>query len=372
MVRIMTYIKNPTENQKKEWREQAKIKEREARDRITEIARSFREDPESIQRFLTFSSNFYRYSPRNNMLIYSQNPFATFVQSFKGWKDDGYSVKKGEQGLDVLVPVKTTLLKVSDNDYVSLRDASEEQKALYKAGKIESFTKLSFKIGTVFDISQTTFPKEKYPDLFHRGYDSSIHKNIAESLIEYCKSELGCPVSINNLHSISLNGYYRPDTHDITLNSNLKDTHLLSTLTHEMGHALAYHKNEKPDCQQEYEGDCFSILIHQHFGLDLQEGRVRHLSTHFRNFESMLQKKYKDLDPDAANKEIDKEIENSFASVFSKFSDEIDKMDLSVKRNCPDLFSEIKSGRSEISNKYFEKYANKSRAFPAPTLGIEK
>lgn len=146
-----------TDEQKKAWKEHVKEREDQAKEQIHDLARSFRDTPEQIQEFLTFGAKFYQYSARNTMLIYKQNRGATYVQSFKNWKDMGHPVKRGEHGINILVPVQCTLIK-DDGAYTPLRDATKEQKELFKAGKLESVSVLRFKMGTVFDISQTTFP----------------------------------------------------------------------------------------------------------------------------------------------------------------------------------------------------------------------
>lgn len=65
------YIKNKND-------EMAGIK-----NKIKELAQNYSEDPRIFSEVLQFSAKFYRYSSRNNQLIYAQNPYATFTASFK-------------------------------------------------------------------------------------------------------------------------------------------------------------------------------------------------------------------------------------------------------------------------------------------------
>ena len=99
-----------TDEQKKAWKEHVKEREDQAKEQIHDLARSFRDTPEQIQEFLTFGAKFYQYSARNTMLIYKQNRGATYVQSFKNWKDMGHPVKRGEHGINI--PVSYTHLDV--------------------------------------------------------------------------------------------------------------------------------------------------------------------------------------------------------------------------------------------------------------------
>lgn len=59
--------------------------------------------------FLSFQSLFYNYSFRNAMLIYTQNPEATYVKGYKAWNRLGRYVKKGAKGLAILAPATVRL-----------------------------------------------------------------------------------------------------------------------------------------------------------------------------------------------------------------------------------------------------------------------
>ena len=324
---------------KDDWMEKAREKQAYAREKIDSIGREFRENPEIIAEYLKFGTNFHQYSERNIMLIYGQNRGATYVQSFKGWKDQGYSVKKGEKGLSVFVPVQSTLLKIAENQYIQLRDATDDQKKLMREGKIETKTQLHFKIGNVFDISQTTFPKERYPELFHMGYQSEEHALISQGLKEYAEERLNYSVRTVNFNSISLRGTHSSELKSIKMSHLLEDTMYLSTLSHEIGHAIANHNpgSQKSVAQKEYEGDCFSILLYEKLGLEITDTRKRHFATHFRSFENEIKEKYKDLPEDEVDKIINEEMESSFSFVFSKYGQEIDSLESYINKHTKDL-----------------------------------
>ena len=48
-------------------------------------------------KFLSFQAQFYNYSFGNAMLIFSQNPNATYVKGYKAWNKLGRYVKKGSR-----------------------------------------------------------------------------------------------------------------------------------------------------------------------------------------------------------------------------------------------------------------------------------
>lgn len=332
----MAYIKNPSAEQKKEWIEKAKEQEQEAFKRIREVIDNYREDPEKIREYFQFASNFYNYSSRNVSLIYAQNPNAAFVQSFEGWKKMDSHIEKGSVGIKILVPVKVTYLNVDDENKIQLSKASKELKEKYKRGEIEAQSVTRFKVGNVFDISQTNFPKEKYPDLFDMGKKSMKHRAVTNGLIEFAEQEIHCTVSTENLESIALLGFYTPSKHSITLNQRMEDTVRLSTMSHELGHALEHWS--MPDmsvAQKEFEGDAISIMLQQRYGIEITEQRARHITGHFKAFEKEccdLCRNKLDIKESDVNDTVNQMIQESFSSIFTTFKENIDKIDLHIQK----------------------------------------
>ena len=71
---------------------------------------------DALLAYLAFAGRFHKYSLRNQMLIYSQDPDATRVAGFHTWKTLGRRVRKGEHGLLIIVPMP-----------LRRRDASQDQ-----------------------------------------------------------------------------------------------------------------------------------------------------------------------------------------------------------------------------------------------------
>lgn len=327
----MVYIKNPTREQKQEWAQKARQNEKEAYDMIRKVAEDYKRNPEHLAQYFSFAANFYEYSPNNVSLIYGQNENALFVQSFKAWKDMDASILKGAKGIKILVPQEVTFLKVDEEHSVQLSHATKEQKELYQQGLIDSYKKLHFGIGNVFDISQTTYPKEKYPELFNMGYSSDKHQAITQGLIHFSENEIDCPVKYEDMESITLFGYYVPSQHRIALNHLMEDTMTLSTMSHELGHALAHHElklHERSTSQKEFEGDAISIMLQHNFEIELTEERKSHLASHFRKFhEECKQKVLKEnpqITPEKTEEKINALIQESFSNVFNIYRNNIE------------------------------------------------
>lgn len=283
---------------KSKWKEAAKENQEKAKEMIHSLASNYTENPEMIAELLEFGSKFYTYSLNNMELIFSQNKGATFVQSYEAWKKMDTHVQRGEKGIKIFVPVKVTMLEVEDNKYVQLSYASSEQKAAYKRGDINSKTVLRFKIGTVFDIGQTDFPPEKYPEIYSVGYSSDKHAGINSALKKFCKDR-GVNVFDESVSSISLKGFYAPGSSRIVMSNKLNDTQYLSTLTHEMGHMLEKHgERDISAAQAEFEADCISILLQSHFNIELTDSRKSHLADHYKDFKCEIKKANPDLTDD--------------------------------------------------------------------------
>lgn len=257
----------------------------EMKQKVIELAKSFNDNTQNMIEYLQFSTRFYNYSSRNTMLIYQQNPGAIFCNSYKSYQDMGYSVKRGEHGMKILVPTLKTYLNI-DGNLVALNKATKEQKADYKQHRIEAEQRLHFKIGTVFDIAQTNCPKEDYPNFFDLGYTSEQHKQLYELMKTYCEKELNCKVHENQFNSVSLRGFFDSSNNSISISGMFDDSTKLSVLTHETAHAILHKELDKTQiksvAQMEFEADATSVMLQSYFGLSIPDSRQRHLADQYK------------------------------------------------------------------------------------------
>ena len=308
-----------SEEKKEEWKEKAIANQNTAREMILSVSKSYVDDPDKIAEVLQFASNFYQYSLHNMQLIYAQNRLATFVQSYEAWKKADAHVQKGEKGMKIWVPVKVTILNLPDGNKIPLSDATPEQKKAFYNGQLNGTKKLRFKIGTVFDIGQTDFPKERYPEIYSMGYSSKEHAQIVEGLIKFCESQ-GCLVYTQNLSNIAGKGFYDSEHNRIVLNELLEDTQRLSTLSHEIGHMLEQHGTRDISAtQKEFEADCISVLIQSHYGIELTDSRKSHLASHYKKFETEMSS----LDEERRIKKTESVLDASM-KVFRQYAEQMD------------------------------------------------
>lgn len=331
-----------TKDQKEKWRQIAKEKENAARELVTTAAEKFVQDPKALIEYLEFSSRFRQYSANNRMLIMMQNRGAAFCLPFAAWKKEGYSVNHGEHGLMLFVPVQLKTIIDDSNNAIPWSKASEELKKRASAGELKIKSRLSFKIGTTFDITQTDFPTEDYPKILGLGHTSDEHAKIYDALKEHCKEIMGCPV-VDTEDAIKsagvLKGFYDPVEHRIEINSLLDDTAKVSTLTHEMGHALLHsgmNADKKSEARIEFEADAISIMLSCKLDIEIEESRRSHIAKAWKGYEQEL--------GDDGN------LDEAFESVFKSFEEFSDAIETTFQKHGIEF--------SKSPDIAFEKYSN--------------
>lgn len=259
----------------------------ELKQTLQTVLDSYEEDPEKIAEMLAFKSRFWNYSLRNSILIHVQNPYSTYIASIHDWNEKGYRVNKGQHGIKILFPIRTDLIPVGEKDgktkYRRVADATPEEKRKIASGELKPVTYTRFGVGTVFDISQTDCPPQDYPKIFDMGYSSEQRASLYQAIKKYTESK-GIPVKEEDLKSISLRGAFYPKENTIRISDKLNDTERLSTLTHELGHALMHNSKEAfqlPEPVRELEADCISIMLQNYVGIALTDSRKRHFSQNY-------------------------------------------------------------------------------------------
>ena len=116
---------------KDEWAQAKQAERQEVYEMADNTAIAASKDGPYYQQYLDVQARFPRYSTTNALLILAQNPDATRLKDFDGWKDVGASIKKGQQGISIVEPGK------------------EYEREDGSVGT-------SFNVKKVFDISQTT------------------------------------------------------------------------------------------------------------------------------------------------------------------------------------------------------------------------
>ena len=186
---------------------------------------------------------------------------------------------------------------------VALSEACAEIKEKAKAGEYDIKEKLVFGKGTVFDISQTTYPKEKYPEIFSVGIADEKANFMCKAIANYINEKTPYSIEDVELDSISLGGFFSPSSNAICINTICEDTRKIYVMLHELGHAF-YHnleaqKSEKEDVQntnilftterKEIEADIFATMSLGMYGFELDDQLKSHLKGNYNSYIKQLE-----------------------------------------------------------------------------------
>lgn len=283
------------------WKKQRDQTVKDLKEGLLKEVETYTKTPEQVLEFLDFTDKFHQYSTRNSMLIHMQRPSAVAVGSFKKFKDMGYSVKKGEKGIKIFVPTQATVFYRQDKDgnktATQLKNATQEEKQKIKDGSIKTQSKTFYKIGTVFDATQTNMPKEKYPELYPNRHQDFDMKNpgqldLLEKSLRSVANDMKMPVVTYNPFNADIRdkykdpqnakGYFNSATNEIVLNGNNTPTENVSVLAHELGHAQLHNstKQEKelPRPLKEMQAEMTSYLYCKRYGIDTKKEAVSYIA----------------------------------------------------------------------------------------------
>lgn len=241
--------------------------------------------PEDMKEYLSFMANFHQYSISNISLIQTQFQGAAAVGSFSFWKEKGFSVQKGEKGIQILVPNRTVpKFKDQEGKWKSVNKASEEEKKKVEKGQIEVQPgRLYFSVGNVFDISQTNASAKDLPHIFpnrwlegsiedykslYKGMEAIAEKN-GVKIIEP-KEELGVAKGV----SYTL-------TKEVALNPRNSELQNVKTLLHELAHAKLHTKETHMNYtapEKEFQAEMTAYTVASYFGIDTSEYSLGYLA----------------------------------------------------------------------------------------------
>ena len=324
---------------------------------LSEVAfqkvREYTETPERLEEYLNFMSKFPELSPRNVALIQEQWPGANAVATYNQWQSMGevlgitsdqvfetrniytnkktgrtrevvhnnLSVKTGEKShITLFRPMMVEMIPVLDENgnqvknekgnpkYKRLSEATPEEKALKKEGKLKSrfFQERDSNTGLakfatykVFELSQTTLKPEFYPKAMpNRHYDFNMDyirtKEVLEGLSDYAK-DIGVTIYQDDAKELkSAKGAFYPDEQKILLNPDNTPGEVIATTIHELAHASLHnpkfansYKEDVPKDRRELEAEMTSYLVYKHFGLDTSEKAIRYMALWTGNLTSL-------------------------------------------------------------------------------------
>ncbi len=233
-----------------------------ALDRIEDGLAAINSD-ENWLSYLCFQSKFYNYSFRNTMLIYLQNPQATYVKGYKAWNLLGRYVKKGSKGLSILAPCFRTKHDVGQE---------EEEK---KCEKVIS----GFRVTYVYDIADTDGSDEYLPVLV-KGLtgNSETQQKLYEKILEVISKEY----QVTEVMGIAAKGSYNRETGKICVRGDLDYLQKIKTLLHEYAHAIDFKLHSESDVkhnQRELIAESVAYVVSENLGLDTGSYSISYINT---------------------------------------------------------------------------------------------
>lgn len=234
-------------------------------------------DSDTFRRFLDAQARFHRYSWGNVLLILDQRPDATRIASFRTWLSLGRPVRKGERGIRIFVPVwprkpRDAEEKLDDSEQERNR---EQPRPLTRTNDRRP---VSFKLGSVFDISQTDgppLPRVEVPVLEgEEGRELFGHlKRVAEL------QEIEVLRTTADLHPMlggGAMGYYVPEGRRIVLRE-AAPRQMAKTLAHELAHHFSGARSSSE--HEETVAESVAYVACAHFGLDTGERSFPYVAT---------------------------------------------------------------------------------------------
>jgi antirestriction protein ArdC len=220
---------------------------------------------EGFAAWLKMLSKFHQYSFNNVILIMSQMPEATHVNSYDRWQQLGRQVARGEKAIKIFYPA-FGYRKETDNQ------TGEERKVRYIR---------YFGIGNVFDVGQTDGePLPEPPSVVENTGTSDTVTAINLKLSRFLADE-GLVLETKDFPG-NARGFWNPTKRQIVTRPSTTMSPFsvgrTRTLVHEAGHFLADHRGQvdRSDAESVAEGATYATFAH--FGIDVGDQSFGYLA----------------------------------------------------------------------------------------------
>lgn len=300
-----------------------------------EAINSFK-DESDIKRFLDNVVKLNNYSFNNQCLIWLQNPNAKYVASFKTFSKMGYMINKEEKGIKILIPSFLTIVKVknekgvyelkplftlNDNELKKYKDKNDDS-IIYDNQKLSHF-----RVGTVFDASQTNMPLDSIEEQLNPILDDPKADEISDVFIKAIYRD-GFKVEHLDKMDSTAKGYCDFENKKIVIRKGLNNLMRLKVIIHEYAHAIAHqhlkdNKKEYQNHREQYESEAESVayIVSKYLGLNTAEYSHMYLYSWSKN---------KDF----------KELDNSFNVIVNYSKKIIDNYEKMVEKNIETPYNE--------------------------------
>ncbi len=195
--------------------------------KVEEYVRQLAEETDAVRQsewfkeYLDSMAKFWRYSYRNQLLIFIQKKDATRVAGFRTWNELGRRVNSGEKAIKILAPFTKKIVKKD------LQTSEEKEISL------TYFVPVS-----VFDVSQTSGKDLPKIEIEIQGNE---YKPLLEKLLAYCAS---ANITVE-FKKLGINGLYGYSTGGKIMVDSIQSINTqANTLIHEIAHELTHYSEE--------------------------------------------------------------------------------------------------------------------------------
>jgi antirestriction protein ArdC len=193
------------------------------------------------------------HSLANQLLVWSQDPDATWCLGFRAWQGQKRWVRKGERGIKIWAP----LTKTTKTDGEPSPDGSDTTRSIY-----------GFRLVTVFDVRQTDghnpLPGQPIPSLLLGDAPTMLWDRVADLI-----NEQG--FTLERGECGGANGWTNFTTRTVRVRNDVDDAQAVKTLAHELGHVLMHEPSliAGTNCRghREVEAETFAALLCELAGL---------------------------------------------------------------------------------------------------------
>jgi len=244
---------------------------------------------EDFKRYLHFMASMRQYSIDNQILVFMQDPKATYVAGFQAWKKHQRFVQKGEKGIQIRAPIF---------EQHPVLDRATKKPVYDEKGNPKMDTVLvRYKWVTVFDIAQTDgeplkVTRDFVNDRFQTDEDATaLYENMKNYLTQYKQLNVA-----EKAYSIQEKGrgYYVPSTNEIVVNATENNpVAKLRTLIHEFAHAQLHgregHFNEASRAHKEAQAESVACATMAYLGFDTSHFSLGYIATWAKDTDLMRQ-----------------------------------------------------------------------------------
>lgn len=337
-VNELSYKLNTTKDEKEK---------NELNDELKEILNNLKKDAISkfqsesdIKKFLDNISRFNNYSFNNQLLIHAQSPDSTYVAPLRTYSHMGYMVNKGAKSIKIIIPTFYKLISVKQLDGTSKlkysTELSSEENEMLKDPNNKDVTLYkemlgNFRIGHIFDASQTTMPLDEINKELYPTGSKEDRTIMTETFVKAIYRD-GFKVSFTDKIENGAKGYCNHKDKLIVILDTLGTDMKLKVLIHEYAHALShqhltYNNQEYKDHRDKYETEAESIayVVSKHLGIDTNDSSANYLYAWSKN------KDFQEIEDSFSmivnnSKKIINNFEKMYEKTLNNFQEELDQI----------------------------------------------